>query len=375
MNGSTRKRGRGKNPWTALWHETDPETEKRQQKSRSGFRTQKDAQNFLHETLPQVHDGSYVEPSRQLFGEYLVEWVGGLAATDLRELTVNQYRSLIRRYVTGRDLATVPLMKLGPAQIERADAELVTAGRSLATRRQFRAMLGRALTDATRVRLIGHNPARDARPVPRATPKHLALTQTELLRFLETVADDRLAALWRLCAVTGMRVGELLGLPWRTLNLDAATVEVEQQLLPTPGVTFGPPKTEHKHPIPLDATTVEILRRHLDCQTVDKAIAGDAYEDHDLVFCDEVGQPLRHQRLRERFDAARDAARLPANATPHTLRHSFATIAINDQGISPKLVAAVLGDNVATVMTTYVNETDEAMERAAASFADVLAPR
>jgi integrase len=43
----------------------------------------------------------------------------------------------------------------------------------------------------------------------------------QLRRFLPVVADDRLFAMWVLLCTTGMRRGEVLGLRWRDVDLDA----------------------------------------------------------------------------------------------------------------------------------------------------------
>ena len=50
--------------------------------------------------------------------------------------------------------------------------------------------------------------------------------------FLAHVERDRLFALWKLAATTGMRRGELLGLTWRHLDLERGRLRVEQQLIP-----------------------------------------------------------------------------------------------------------------------------------------------
>jgi integrase len=87
------------------------------------------------------------------------------------------------------------------------------------------------------------NPADMADPPAASRSRVTTWTATELARFLEHVRDERLFALWRLAATTGMRRGELAGLSWRCLDLDAARLSIEQQLLPTRGgASFGPPK-------------------------------------------------------------------------------------------------------------------------------------
>jgi integrase len=140
----------------------------------------------------------------------------------------------------------------------------------------------------------------------------------ELARFLEHVRDDRLFALWRLAATTGMRRGELAGLTWCCLDLDAARLSVEQQLIPTRGgCSFAPPKSAHsRRTIALDPEWVEALRRHRDTQLLERLLAGDAYQDHDLVFCDELGGPIRPQRLTKLSrPTARPSASPPGRCT------------------------------------------------------------
>jgi hypothetical protein len=68
MRGSTRKRG---STWTAYWDAYDAESGRRGQKSKGGFRTQKDAQRHLATVITQVSEGTYVEPSKEPLARYL----------------------------------------------------------------------------------------------------------------------------------------------------------------------------------------------------------------------------------------------------------------------------------------------------------------
>ena len=86
-----------------------------------------------------------------------------------------------------------------------------------------------------------------------------------------------------------MRRGELLGLRWLDVQLDAGRLRIAQQLLPTG--SFGPPKSRRgERTVALDEQTVDALRRHRDVQLTERAFAGPAYEDRDLVFCDELAE-------------------------------------------------------------------------------------
>jgi hypothetical protein len=51
--------------------------------------------------------------------------------------------------------------------------------------------------------------------------------------FLESVKDDRLAPLWRMLAMTGMRRGEACGLRWEDVDLEKGRLSVRRALIPT----------------------------------------------------------------------------------------------------------------------------------------------
>jgi hypothetical protein len=72
--GPTAKRG---STWTAYWDKgPDPETDRRRQGSKGGFRTRKEAQAHLSTVLVAVQEGTYIEPSKQLLGRFLTdEWL------------------------------------------------------------------------------------------------------------------------------------------------------------------------------------------------------------------------------------------------------------------------------------------------------------
>jgi integrase len=155
-------------------------------------------------------------------------------------------------------------------------------------------------------------------------------TASELRGFIDHVRDDRLFALRRLPATTGMRRGELLGLSHLNLDLACGRLRVERQLLASG--EFGPPKSGRgERTIALDAETVEALRHHVDTQQLERIAAGPAYQDADLVFADEIGRPIPPRRLTEYFVSRRKAAGVRVG-TLHVFRHTAATLALTAIG-------------------------------------------
>ena len=166
-----------------------------------------------------------------------------------------------------------------------------------------------------------------------------------------------------------MRRGELLGLTHQALDLDGARLRVDQQLLVSG--EFGPPKSRRsERTIALDADTVDALRRHVDTQAFERALAGLAYEDHDLVFCDQLGRPLRPGTTSAAFVQHRKAAKIPVGSM-HVLRHTSATIGLTE-GVPLHVVAARLGDDPKTVLGTYAHLLPQSDAEAAAVVAAAI---
>jgi integrase len=370
MRGHVHKRG---SSWSVRYDEPSPDGRRRQRR-KGGFATRRDAQRFLSDQLSRLDRGAYTTPSRLTLGEYLTtEWLPAVEGT-LRPLSVTKYSSAIRSYIAP-ELGGVRLQTLSPGHLNALYGALERRGLSRSTIRLVHAVVGRALRDAERWGRVPRNVARLADPPARGGSHADAWTATEVRRFLDHDESERLFALWRLAATTGMRRGELAGLTWRALDLDSGRLSVEQQLVPTRGgVTFGPPKSSRsRRTVALDPVTVEALSEHRDRQVLERALAGDAYADQDLVFCDELGGPMHPQRLTEWFRQHRKAAGIPTGSL-HILRHTAATLALTS-GVPVHIVAARLGDTPQTVFSTYAHLLPQSDEQAAERVAAAIAVR
>ncbi len=300
----------------------------------------------------------------------LDEWLPSIAGS-VRPLTLRNYTHVTTRHVAKRPLGAMPLRNVTGGALTALYGEMEKDGLSAGTRRLTHAVLSRALRDARRWEKITRNPAQDATAPSRPRSTARAWTGRELRVFLEQVKDDRLYALWRLAATTGMRRGELLGVTWRALDVDGARLRIDQQLIPIPGgCAFGPPKSKRsERTIALDPVTVAALREHLETQRLERAVAAEAYEDGDLVFCDELGRPIYPKLLTERFGKARKAAGIPTG-TLHILRHTAATLALTaDPPVPLHIVAGRLGDDPTTLLGTYAHLLPRSDAAAAAAVA------
>jgi len=95
---------------------------------------------------------------------------------------------------------------------------------SSTTVHHLHATLHKALEAALRLDLVTRN-VTERVEVPRVRQSEMrVLTRDEARRFLLAASGDTMEALFTLALATGMRQGELLGLRWRDVDLDAEVV-------------------------------------------------------------------------------------------------------------------------------------------------------
>ena len=186
-----------------------------------------------------------------------------------------------------------------PGVIREGDRDLRVA---FAVRR--RAIVRKALADAMKHNLVTRNVADAADPprIPRTQMR--TWSARELRAFLHHVRDDRLYPAYVLAATTGMRRGEVLGLRWQDVDLEAARVSIAQTVVVVGGyeAQLSEPKTaKGRRSVALDPTTVAALREQRERQLVERALMGDAYEDTDLVFAREDGTWIHPDAFSDAF--------------------------------------------------------------------------
>ncbi|HEY3315143.1 MAG TPA: site-specific integrase, partial [Bacillota bacterium] len=214
-------------------------------------------------------------------------------------------------------------------------------------------VLNIALRRAVRLALIPRNPADGTDPPKAAKTEQRAFTDDEARRFLKSVKDDRLSALYWLALALGLRRGELLGLRWQDLDLDKALLHVRQSLVAVKGrPVIQAPKTDRgRRTLELTPQLVAIIKRYRVQQAKAKLFFGEEYKDHGLVFPTEFGEAMAPRSLTRQFERRLEKAGLP-RIRFHDLRHTFASLAFPDTDL--KTVSAILGhDDISTTADIY----------------------
>ena len=364
MRGHVRKRG---NSW-AYWYEAGrDDSGRRKQCCRSGFPTKKAAENALAATLTDIQRQEHVDRSLLTFGEFVDEvWLPHVDETR-RPATRESYRRQLKRHICPV-LGHRPLQEVSATDVDRVYRVCATKGLSPATINVIGAIVSAVLKHATRKRLVVRNVAEDA-DAPKVTRRPRSVwTAAELSTFLRSVHGDRLAALWRVLAVTGCRRGEALGLDWRGVDFTEGTITISQQVVPLSGeLVLAPPKTTTGlRKIPIDAKTLEALEQHRATQELERAVLGEPAVDRDLVFTTLDGEPLDPRGISQAFQVRRKRVGLP-HVRLHDLRHGAAVLALEGD-VNLELIRRRMGHSkIATTIDLYARHEIETAERAAAN--------
>jgi hypothetical protein len=221
-----------------------------------GDPTRSQAEAALADALARRSHGLALDPAKRTVDQYLDRWLAHIR-TSLRARTVARYAALLRDHVRPH-LGARPLKQLTPLEIQALYDRLALGGRRdgkpgglapqhiLAVHR----CLHRALAQAVTWRLLARNIATDTTPPPVPSTEVAALAPEQVALLLD--AADQHPAPWlgpwiMLAVATGARNGELCGLEWADLDLDAGTVRFHQAL------TIIDPPSSPRSPTPTRA--------------------------------------------------------------------------------------------------------------------------
>jgi len=347
---------------------------RRKQITKGGFPT-KGAANAALQDLATVLM-SDVDAHSVSVGQYLDDWLAGKHA--LKPKTAALYRDALDHYLIPH-LGSIRLMELRAHHLDRFYASIAVGRRgkplSPSSIRRIHAALRSALNTAVRRRLIPYNPAIHIELAAENPKRPRPWTVEQAQTFLRKTSDDRLATLYRLMLVTGLRRGETVGLRWEDVDLDGRCLFVVQQITEVRGsAVVGTPKTKRgTRIVPLDATTVHHLRAHREVQELEKSAWGPAWNDQRLVFTREDGRNLRPEYVTRHFQNLAANAGLPVIRL-HDLRHTNASLALA-AGVDLKVVSERLGHSTTAITADLYTHVHRGVGRAAADkIASVLEP-
>ena len=238
-----------------------------------------------------------------------------------------------------------------PRDIQRMHAE-IRERTTNSTANRYLGLMGRMYSLANEWQVYDKNPAHKVKKVAENAPRERFLSREEIARLLEALdaSPSRTAAdALKFLIFTGLRKNEALQLEWKRVNLSDGTVYLAQ-------TKSGKPRT-----VVLNTLARELLQQRWENRE----------GDHPFVFPGRyAGQHFSSPQ--KAFDEALKKAKIEGNVVIHTLRHSFASLAIN-AGATLYDVSKLLGHSTTQTTTRYAHHERGALLRASEQAASQLA--
>lgn len=335
----------------------------------------KAARVALADVKSRMGRGQRVAPQPGLtFADAAVRWQEAQAAR-LRPATRSTYDSHLRTHLLPR-WGRRRLDSLTVDDVARLAEEMRLAGRKAWTIRGALVVAGRVMDFARRrLRWAGDNPVRalDRSERPRSDQRERRVLTGDELRALLDAAPEPYRQAAALAALTGARLGEVLGLRWQDLDLDVGTASIAGQL-DRHGERVEVKTARSRRVLDLPGALTAQLREH--------KLRSPASRPGDYVLVTQTGRPLDHRNVTRAFTAAaRRAGLAPPAPTYHSLRHTFASAFIAAGGDLVELSAHLGHRSPAITASVYSHEferharTNERRARLDAMFgAGVAAP-
>jgi integrase len=363
-------------------------------------RTREDVRRKLTKLLEQADQGIPVAAENWTVGKYLTYWLEHVVLPERRPRTYQGYESVVRLYVipelgnkrlaklTARDVRVfitriraqclcckhgVDAARDVPQCCARPGGRCCESRLSVRMIQSIHAVLRNALESAVREEVIPRNVAKLVRVT---TPKYTVnrgLSLAQARRVLRAARTERFYALYLLALSLGLRRGELLGLRWEDIDLDAGTLEVVQTLQRVGGaLRFVRPKTEDSaRTIPLPPLCIDALREHRRQQFTERADAWPNWQENGLVFPTRIGTPMEPDNLRRSWGRIRVTAGLTGTRF-HDMRHTCVSLLLH-LGVAPDMVRDIVGhSDIEVTITIYAHTALDEKRQALAKLGDAL---
>lgn len=332
-----------------------------------------DAEKALAAATTDQARGAYVAPSagRVLFESYARAWLQS-PPRPLRPKTIEGYDIVLRLHLAPT-FGQTELSRITPESVRAWYGALVAAGVGDATRAKAYRFLRAVMTSAVTEDKIVKNPCRLVGAGDDNSPERPLLTIEQVYEIADAIAP-RYRALVLLAAFSGLRLGELLGLAGRHVDLLHREIRVERQYQEIGGnPVYSAPKTRAGvRTVAIPDVVVRELEAHL---------AAYAQPGPDgLVFPNSANVQTSPHTFREgSWRTALRHAGLPHEGVGavhiHDLRHHAATLAARTPGVSTRELMARLGHVTPDVAIRYQHASNQRDHEIAAAMGAVVPSR
>lgn len=320
------------------------------QKTKQGFKTLREAKQYQDKLLAAAKEDAACGADPELADITFENFTRNIYLRDkkssLEYSTLNNYFSMLLCIPA---LCSKPIRTITAGDVINVYQDMGRFSEGTRKNRfaQIRAIFNYAINP---YKIITENPANSVTQTKDKTIRKIkALTEKESLQLLDALSATPTFYMIAFIALnTGMRYGEIAGLTWSSINFSRQTIAIDKQYN-----WISPQKRGFKAVKSRNGNRTIHMNTKLAAKLNEWKQTAPISIDGRIIPTTPSTHPLMNRQLR----------RLKQGISVHTLRHTFATMLLS-KSKDINLVAAVLGDNVATVAATYIHYTDDIRKEA-----------
>lgn len=360
MKGSVRKRG---STWSYSF-DLGVVDGKRKRKEKGGFNTKKECETELRAAIKEYENcGSITDESNISVSDYFDFWYKEYVMINCKYNTQDYYKRLIKNHIKP-SIGNYKLKALTPTVLQELVNKKYLEGLCKHSLDNFFGVLSGALKYAVYpCKYIKENPAQYIRlpkdHKPKESVKTLSLEQFKTITERFPFGSNFYAAL-QIAFHTGLRGGEVTALTWDSIDFNNKSLTVDHTLVNKgiEGFELDTPKTKtSSRTIAIGDTLIDILKEQKKWQAENKLKYGRYYADNNWVCTKENGEHITTNSIKYLSRVVN--YELGINFNFHMLRHTHATMLL-ENGANIKDIQSRLGhSNIATTMDTYSHVTEK----------------
>lgn len=356
---------------------TNPETGKRKQKETPGYNSAKEAFQAGIDIEAELRKGTYVEEKSITFSDYVDDWLRMYEAHgNVKNSTVFLRKSNLAK--ASKYFAHLKMKDITKKQYQEMLDDLKLKKLSLNTITLVHVSTKMLFDTAVEQGTLKFSPAKGAKlPSFQQTVDELEsgpnlpkyLEKNELSRFLQAVKENGTIqehALFFLLAYTGLRIGEACALKWKDINRTENYISITKTLYVREGVenfVLNTPKTKSSiREVEISGKVLEMLdSQSLWQKQLKMAERKKYYTKENFIFVNDLtkpGYPMIHEVAQRAMKKFLEIAGLPVTLTPHSLRHTHASL-LAEAGEDLEVIQKRLGhknDQITRDIYTHVTK-------------------
>ena len=352
---------------------------KRKQKYFYGT-TEKEVKKKLKDYFIQGEKYTANNIAKMTLEEFLVDWLENILVHTLKPKSYAIKEYIIKQQIAPR-IGMLQVNSLVASDVQQMINDMVKEDLSYSTIKKAYDTLNQRFKLAINQEQVNKNPTLGV-VLPKQKNKKNSEIQyfskeqcKELIEESRRIYDYnnknvyRLGELVPFLIFTGLRIGEAIALEWNDIDYKNKTITVNKNVVEVKSKETGKYILEKQDSTKTDSSTriIPISNNAMECIKNLKEING----DKKFIFASQTGQYISPSNFNRMFRGIQKALNYEVTLGLHSLRHTFATLMLNN-GIDVKIVSELLGhSNVSVTYNIYIH-TIQSQKIKAINIIDIL---